>query len=135
MNRPSKFLLIETFLWKGEYTKILNSQNYLFYCKKPTNMFFKKSKNFFMDRSEMLVPANRAGQIRPKSSSLFLLTQPGHNNNFYNSSINKISSTSYYKSLFLFSYSVDVSDNKDPSSTQIFTINKVSSLSILFLEM
>ena len=48
-----------------------------------------------MDESELLVPANRAGPIRPKSFSLFLLTQPGHNNNIYNSSIDKISSTSY----------------------------------------
>ena len=39
----------------------------------------------------------RQGPIRPKSSSLFLLTQLGHNSNIYNSSIlNKISSTSYY---------------------------------------
>ena len=53
-----------------------------------------------MDESEFLVPANRAGPIRPKSSSLFLLTQPGHNSNIYNSSKNKISSTSY-----LFAYS------------------------------
>ena len=48
-----------------------------------------------MDWSEMLVPANRAGTIWPKSSSLFLLTSPGHNSNNYHSSINKISSTSY----------------------------------------
>ena len=44
----------------------------------------------------MLVPANRAGPIRPKSSFLFLLTSPGHNSNNYHSSINKISSTSYW---------------------------------------
>ena len=49
-----------------------------------------------MDESELLVPANRAGPFRPKSSSLFLLTQAGHNSNINNSSINKISSTSYW---------------------------------------
>ena len=36
-----------------------------------------------MDESELLVPANRAGPIRPKSSSLFLLASPGHNSNNY----------------------------------------------------
>ena len=44
-----------------------------------------------------MVPANRANQIWSKSSSLFFLTQPGHNSNKCNSSINKISSTSYSK--------------------------------------
>ena len=44
----------------------------------------------------MLVPANRTGLIWPKSSSLFLLTSPGHNSNNYHPSINKISSTSYW---------------------------------------
>ena len=29
----------------------------------------------------LLVPANRAGPVRPESSSLFLLTSPGHNSN------------------------------------------------------
>ena len=43
----------------------------------------------------MLVPANRTGPIQPKSSSLFLLTSPGHNSNICHSSINKIISTSY----------------------------------------
>ena len=48
-----------------------------------------------MDWAELLVPANRAGPICPKSPSLFLLTSPGHNSNNCPSSINKISSTSY----------------------------------------
>ena len=31
--------------------------------------------------SDLLVPANRVGPVRPESSSLFLLTSPGHNSN------------------------------------------------------
>ena len=55
-----------------------------------------------MDWSEMLVPANKAGPIWPKSSSLFLLTSPGHNSNNYHSSINKITSTSFLSTSQLF---------------------------------
>ena len=49
-----------------------------------------------MNEGQLLVPANRAGPICPKSPSLFLLTSPGHDSNNCPSSLNKISSTSYW---------------------------------------
>ena len=42
-------------------------------------MGHQQKKN--LPSSDLLVPANRAGPVRPESSSLFLLTSPGHNSN------------------------------------------------------
>ena len=43
------------------------------------SMGHRQKKN--LPSSDLLVPANRAGPVRPESSSLFLLTSPGHNSN------------------------------------------------------
>ena len=60
--------------WKGKP----KMQRCWFWCTSHTMGHRQKKK---LTQLWLLVPANRAGPVRPESSSLFLLTSPGHNSN------------------------------------------------------
>ena len=96
-----------------------------------------------MNGSKMLVPANKTSPIQPKSSSLFLLTSPGHNSIICHSPINKISSSSYCHCLevlprldttkcsLLFRYDLTLDEERDLALKRLKAVCDAGYISVL----